>query len=146
MIFLTTDKQLDNIFKKISPKQNIKVGDVIYGKVRQANDKMVFVNINRVEGKQKVLTPSSDGVLFARDIAHQYVEVGDCFKKGDIIRAKVIDIDKFGIKLSTADNDLGVIKANCLYCRKPLNLKHAINNEVKCLNCKAVQKKKIAKV
>jgi exosome complex component CSL4 len=149
VIFLKNEheekKSLQNIFNKIKQKECIDVGDIVYGKVISVNEKMGFIDVDSVDGG-KVLCPSNTGILFVNAIENGYVEkASDLIKKGDYIKARVMDANKFGLKLTTSDRNTGVIRAVCTSCKEPLKLNLA-SQELKCLKCRSIQTRKIAKM
>jgi len=138
-------KILQKIFSKIKQKECIEVGDTVFGKVASVTDKMAFVDVDSVEG-EKTLCPSNTGILFVNAIENGYLDkASDLIKKGDYLKAKVIDVNKFGLKLTTADRNFGVIRAICTSCKEPLKLNLAAQ-ELKCLKCRSIQTRKIAKM
>jgi len=137
--------ELQKIFSKIKQKECIDVEDVVYGKVVSVTDKMAFVDVDFADGN-KVLAPSNTGVLFVNAIDNGYLDkASDLIKKGDYIKARVTDANKFGLKLTTAERDMGVMHAVCTVCKEPLKL-NIDNNEIKCLKCKSIQTRKIIKI
>jgi len=142
VIFLTKKDDLQDIFKNIPKKETLQVGDIIFGKVIQTTDKIAIISIN-TKDKNKVLSPTSSGILFVNNVSSEYIDkLPDLVRKNDIIKAKIIDMDKFIFKLTINEDDLGVIKANCHKCKQPLT----ITNHMKCLKCKTEQKRKIPKM
>ena len=149
MVFLKDEheekKVLQKIFSKIKSKECIDIGDIVYGKVVSVTDKMAFIDVDSVDG-DKVLCPSNTGILFVSSIENGYLEkASDLIKKGDYLKARVTDANKFGLKLTTADRNMGVIRAVCTSCKEPLKLNLA-SQELKCLKCKSIQTRKIAKM
>ncbi|MFA6650419.1 MAG: exosome complex RNA-binding protein Csl4 [archaeon] len=137
---------LNKIFTKIKTKEPLQEGDVVFGKVVQTTDKIAIVEVEYAENKQKAISPSNNGVLFVNNISDEYIEkVGDLLRKGDIIKAEITDADTFGYKLTINADNYGVIYANCIKCKKPLNLNNN-QTQIKCLNCKQTQARKIIKV
>ena len=136
---------LQKIFSKIKTKEPLTVGDVVYGKIVQTTDKIAIVDIEGTVNNQKAISPSSTGIIFINNITDQYIEkVGDLLRKGDVIKAEITDADPFGYKLTVNGDEYGVISANCIKCKKPLNLNNNLT-ELKCLNCKTTQTRKTIK-
>jgi len=136
--------ELQKIFSKIKQKECIDVEDIVYGKVITVTDKMAFIDVDFAEG-DKVLAPSNTGILFVNAINNDYLDkASDLIKKGDYVKARVTDTNKFGLKLTTGSSDLGVIRAFCTNCKEPLNL-NIDGNELKCLKCNSIQTRKIMK-
>ncbi len=142
MIILDSNKDILKIIEKIPKKKGLDKDDVIIGVVVQTTDKIAIINIENK--KQNVLTPSATGILFINNVSKDYIEkMGDVVRIGDIIKAKVIEKDKFGFKLTIDENNLGVIKSNCFKCKTELVLNQ---KEIKCLKCKTINHKKIGKM
>jgi len=139
----TKDKELQSIFKRIPSKLNAKEGDIVYGKVVQTTDKVAIIELNYSD-KNKAFSPSQTGVLFINNISDDYLEkLSDAVRKGDVIKAKVHEADKFGFKITINEPGLGVIRANCYKCKQSLNLE---DKELRCSNCKTTQTRKIGKM
>ncbi len=135
-------KELQDIFKKTPQKKALNAGDIVLGKILVVKDKIVVVAINGSEDKTKVLSPADSGVIFIKNISKDYVEkTSDCYRKGDLVRAKITEITPFEYKLSTAEKNLGVIQGFCKKCGKELNLN---SSQIRCLNCGNTEKKKVA--
>lgn len=139
---MKTNTDIKDILKNIKKKRALEEGDVIYGTVVQTTDKIAIINIENKN--QYVLSPSSSGVLFINNVSDDYVEkMGDITRIGDIVKAKVVEKDKFGFKLAINEDDLGVIKSYCNKCKNELQL---TSNNIKCLKCKTINLKKIGKM
>jgi len=137
---------IDNKAKKISvfPKTTKplipKKGDIVLGKVLTVQGKKAVVAIAMVE--DKVLSSIFTGQVFIRQVTGDYLDsIDEMFKIGDIIRASVIDDREEVYQLSTANSELGVIKA---YCAKCGNTLRRVNKQLKCDSCGSVETRKLA--
>lgn len=136
------NRSVEEILKKIPKKRSLEENDIIIGVIVQTTDKIGIVNIDYKS--QHVLSPSATGIIFIKEVSKDYVEkMGDVLRIGDIVKARVIEKDKFGFKLSISDKELGVIKSNCYKCKAELKLSSA---EIKCLKCNTINTKKIGKM
>lgn len=143
MWFFLETNELEQIISKIKKKEVLKKGDLVYGNVVQTTPKVAIIDI-KTNNKNKVLSPTDTGILFINDISNSYIDkVSDLVKKNDIIKAKIIDQDKFGFKLTINEPDLGVVRAICYKCKEPLDLNTKI---IKCIKCKTEQNRKIGKM
>jgi len=144
---INTEKNLlKSLFDRIKTRQPLAVGDVIYGPIQQVSENVAFVNIEHAE-KNKAISPSGSAVLLIKDIDRTRVEkIDDYFRKGDIIRAKVIDINKFGAKVSTVELGMGAIQAYCSNCKQALSKNSGASQQIRCLNCGTIQTRKITRV
>lgn len=139
----TQDKEINSMLKNIPKKKIIKEGDIVLGKVVNVTDKIAIIELQTTE-KTQVLVPSTTAILFVSNITDGYVEkASDLIKKDDIVKVMVTEQDKYGYKVTTNKEGLGVVKANCYKCKKPLNLN---TNQIKCLYCKTLQPRKIGKM
>ncbi|CAD2100220.1 hypothetical protein YYG_03657 [Plasmodium vinckei petteri] len=89
------------------------VGDLVICKVYRVTFNMIYCNIMLTNNKP--LKNSLKGYINKSDIHIYEGDLGDnfdCFKQGDIIKAKVLSIGQHSsYKLSTVGSDLGVIIA-----------------------------------
>ena len=89
------------------------IGSIVVGRIIRINPRFALVSIQMIDA-----SPCSEpfsGLIRLQDIRateRDKVQVYDCFRPGDIIRASVISLgDAQSFYLSTAQNDLGVIFA-----------------------------------
>ena len=139
MIFVNEEIILNTILGNIKKKQKIDVGDIVIGKIVVVKDNMVVVEIQHAF--DKVLSPADMGVIFVKNIDTKYVEKTDlCFSKGDLIKAKIIEVTPYEYKMATNSPELGVVKSICKNCKETLNQETEV-----CKNCGAPVFKKFAK-
>lgn len=126
--------------KKLLP---LKVGSIVLGKVTVVKSSSVGIEIFAGRnGNDRQVVYSSFASLPVRNVASGYVRnLGENFKIGDIVRAKVAMVSPVGIDLRTNEQDLGVIKAFCSKCRQSLNL---FGRMLKCTNCGSSESRKIS--
>ncbi|KAK9376089.1 uncharacterized protein V1513DRAFT_297203 [Lipomyces chichibuensis] len=90
------------------------VDDVVLVRVLRINPRQANVAI-LVVGESNSSTDEYGGIIRAQDVREtekDKVKMQDCFKPGDIVRARVISLgDGTNYYLSTAANDLGVVFA-----------------------------------
>jgi exosome complex component CSL4 len=91
---------------------SIEKGDIVAGRVSYIKPDLASVEILGVRGKEgRSLLHQVEATLRVRNVDTRFVrEMGDEFRCGDIIRAKVI-ATKGGPQLATDKPDLGVIRA-----------------------------------
>jgi exosome complex component CSL4 len=81
-------------------------------------------------------------VLRVANIDRKYVKsLRDEIRIGDIVRVKVMEVTSHTIRLTTAERDLGVIKAFCSSCRHDLEKQ---GTKLVCRNCGSVESRKTA--
>ena len=84
------------------------------------------------------------GAIHISQTKKDYLEkLGDAFRIGDIVQAKVVKITGDNVDLSTVDKDCGVLKAMCTRCRDYM---HTTNkkDEVQCNTCNKKEKRKVS--
>lgn len=140
MIFVS-NLELSTILANIRQKEKLNIGDIVIGEIVVVKDNMVVVEI--VNAYNKVLSPADMGVIFVKNIDTKFVEsTSSCFAKGDIIKAKVIEVGPYEYKLVTNNQDLGVIRTICKKCKSAIGA--SPNGEVIC-SCGNTIRKKFAK-
>lgn len=143
----TGDLNLDSneMIAKVAPKNPlavIKIGDSVIGHVTETRDKMVVVDVAIIEGYTRELTGEKLGTIHVSKISSDYTsDVRKEMRLGDIIRAEVIQV-KPSLQLTTAEPDLGVIKARCIRCRGDLKKERG---DLFCPNCQRREQRKIAR-
>ncbi len=127
--------------KALNPLVELKIGDIVHGVVRDMKETMAMVTVEVSEGKDRMISGDTDGSLHISKISSGYTaDIRDELRKGDIVRAEVIQI-KPSLQLATDRKDLGVVRALCTRCRLPL-----INRDGRlfCTNCEREESRKIA--
>lgn len=101
----------------------------------------------KIEGakdqKRGLVTNFSGGIHISQADKGYVAKLTDEFHIGDLVEAKVtkvIGLDN--VDLTTAENELGVIKAMCTNCRS--YMKQNSKHEVICPNCGRKEKRKIS--
>ncbi len=104
----------------LNPLAELKVGDVVYGKVTDIRSPIVSVEILKLKGVRRVVAGNRIASLHISNISSGYTtDLRDEMRIGDLIKAKVIQVNP-SLQLSSSNNDLGVIKARCAKCRRTL--------------------------
>ena len=121
-----------SVISRNAPKQ-IKVGDTVIGYVTDVKAHKVLITIKKIVGSNRELVAAYKGYIHISKVSDEYNStVYDLFKIGDIVEAEVNSIlGPEYIELSTLQDNLGVIKAMCVNCRKymKLNKKHVLECE-----------------
>jgi len=122
-----------SVMNRITLKVAMK-GSKVIGRVEDVIEPIALVQVLGVEGEGERFTKSSDYVvLHASKVKRDYVRnIHDEVKIGDIILAKIDEIRADDTKLTTVEPELGVVKAFCCRCRRPLVLK---NFNLACEKC-----------
>ena len=109
--------------RPFNPLAELKVGDIVYGSISDIRSSMAEATVAAVHGSKREITGETEGAIHVSKISTEYVDdIHNAFHLGDIVRAKVIQA-KPSLQLTTAEPTLGVVKAMCSRCRKPLELK-----------------------
>ena len=138
---------IDRKVRIVSVKPNtltpniLKVGDIVYGKITDVRESGAMVEVAGIEGKEeREIVNSRLGDIHVSNVRDSYVKrLLDEFRPSDIIRAKVIDTER--IRLTTAEDSLGVVKAYCSNCRGELELE---GKKLKCPVCNMTETRKIS--
>lgn len=119
----------------------LKVGHIIYGRITDVRESGAMVEVAAIEGKEnRAIVSSRPGDIHVSNVRDAYVKrLLDEFRPSDIIKAKVIEVDR--MRLTTADDSLGVVKAYCSNCRGDLVLD---GKKLKCPVCNMTETRKIS--
>ncbi|MFH1780192.1 MAG: exosome complex RNA-binding protein Csl4 [Candidatus Micrarchaeota archaeon] len=118
--------------------KTLAAGDLVYGVIENVlSPQMALVKFEPIE---KSAITNSFAFLSISSVKKGYADsFSEYVKIGDYIKARVSEIKKLGIYLTTADPDLGVIKAFCGKCGKQMKQEQ---NAFKC-SCGKIEKRKI---
>ncbi len=134
-----------NVQKIAKPVVPLDIGSIVLGKVALVKDNMLVLELLRAEkgGVPRKILQGSASVMISRVSPNFVKSLDDLFCIGDLVRAKVVEVNPYGVELATAEPMLGVVKAYCSNCRFALEEFEEI---LKCANCNAVEKRKMAKL
>ncbi|WP_440945816.1 exosome complex RNA-binding protein Csl4 [Methanosarcina sp. T3] len=138
---------IDRKARVVSVKPNtltpniLKVGDIIYGRITDVRESGAMVEVAGIEGKEdREIVGSRPGDIHVSNVRDSYVKrLSDEFRPSDIVRARVIDVDR--MRLTTSEDSLGVVKAYCSNCRGELVLE---GKKLKCPVCNMTETRKIS--
>ncbi|WP_231585544.1 MULTISPECIES: exosome complex RNA-binding protein Csl4 [unclassified Methanosarcina] len=138
---------IDRKARVVSVKPNtltpniLKVGDIIYGRITDVRESGAMVEVAGIEGKEnREIVGSRPGDIHVSNVRDSYVKrLLDEFRPSDIIRARVIEVDR--MRLTTAEDSLGVVKAYCSNCRGELVPE---GKKLKCPVCNMTETRKIS--
>src|SRR2546430_2721165 len=109
--------------RAFNPPAELRVGDIVYGVIDDIRGMMATATIQAIHGRARQISGESEGTIHISNVSEDYTEdIHDKFRLGDVIRAKVVQV-KPSVQLTTAEPDLGVVKAMCSVCRGPLELR-----------------------
>ncbi|TDA32852.1 MAG: RNA-binding protein [Hadesarchaea archaeon] len=124
----------------------LKRGDIVLGEVEDVGPQRVEITIGSLRrNENRQLPPPRLGILHVSKVSKGYVrDLEKKFRVGDIVRAKVGEVGREIIQLSTAEDDLGVILAKCFNCNTTLKVENLKMGKLKCPVCKRVEFRKLA--
>lgn len=116
-------------------------GDLAYGRVRDIFEAMASIEIQAAPSP--TYRPAiNDSVAYLRisEVMRGYVErFRDVLRIGDLVRARVVQTSPLAVYVTIKDDDLGVVRANCSYCRTEMEFRHAC---FECPNCGSREERK----
>lgn len=129
--------------KKGKTPSLIEAGTIVYGSVMLVKSNVVVLILLKAENEDREsIFHETTGSLIVARVSQDYIkDLTEVFKKGDLVKARVIDVTPYSVELATNSPELGVIRAFCSKCRHELRL---FNKDLKCINCGATEKRKIA--
>lgn len=120
-------------------------GSIVIAKVTKVSPTATNARIMCCAGQ--ALEADFTGVIRQQDVrAHEMdkVVMYDCFRPGDVVRAKVLSLgDARSYYLTTADNSLGVVHAKSLAGAPMVAVSW---QEMQCPQTKVIERRKVAKV
>ena len=123
--------------KPILPKK----GDIILGSIDAVEGKKAYVTIAMIG--EKTLPYPFSGIIFIRQATGRFLDtIYEAFAPGDIVKAVIIDDEDNMYRLSTADEDLGVIRAFCSKCGGNVVRE---KRRLRCVSCGSIQQRKVAR-
>jgi len=135
------EKEFMIYVKPIKPMNDVQDGDVVIATVDDLKSSMVTLDIQRIEHKDRHVTGETHAAIHVAKCSHDYVrELEDVYRITDVVRALVIQA-KPSIQLDTRDDEYGVIKALCHFCRQPMVLK---DHRLWCEECERYEDRKLS--
>ncbi len=128
--------------RPFNPPAELQVGDIVYGVLDDIRGMMATATVNAIHGRDRAISGENEGTIHISNVSEEYTEdIRDMYHLGDIIRAKVIQV-KPSVQLTTAEPDLGVVKAFCGQCRGTLELR---GRDLYCPRCERSERRKLAR-
>ena len=145
---LSGSKLADKARRAISVKSRklarpLKIGDVVYGQVRDIYDQIAQVEIAPPEyDGERAAVGATYCFIRISEVADRFIEnFRDVIRIGDVVRARIHEIEKLGTYISMKRPDLGVVQAWCSNCRHELTPR---GNMLVCSNCGNQETRKMA--
>lgn len=128
--------------RPFNPPAALHVGDIVYGVVDDIRGMMATATVTAIHGRHRQISGENQGTIHISNVSEEYTEdIHDMFRLGDIIRAKVIQV-KPSIQLTTAEPDLGVVRAMCSVCRRPMEMR---GRDLYCPRDESTERRKLAR-
>lgn len=125
-----------------NPPAELQAGDIVYAVVDDIRGMMATATVNAIHGRSRQISGETDGTIHISNVSEEYTEdIRDMYHLGDIIRAKVIQT-KPSVQLTTAEPDLGVVRALCGICRGPLEMR---GRDLYCPRDERAERRKVAR-
>ena len=126
-----------------NPPNVLAVGDIVYAVVGDIRSTMATADVYVKDGVKRTLGGDTYATIHVSKISPKYTDdVGKELRKGDFIRAKVTAI-KPALQLTTKDDHLGVIRAQCAHCKTELVISKK-GDGLFCPECRVVTPRKLA--
>ena len=120
-----------SIIPKTNPPVKLGQGDIVVGEVIDLKDSLVIVSLAFKKGHEDRPISDEEATIHISNVRNSYVkDLRSLFSMRDILKAKIVDGRQ--MRLSTGDEDLGVIKAYCNRCLTGLMKK---DGKLVCPNC-----------
>ncbi len=132
------ERGLRTRFKKLQLER----GSIVYGIVANVFENFAIVSLVPEKSPEGKFAGVDEGKILVKFASKEYTRsMRDAYKIGDIIRAKVSEIDGDTAMLTTAFPEYGVIKAFCSRDKSPLVKE---GRDLVCPTCKARERRKLA--
>ena len=140
---LDMSRRSASVISKTNVVPQVKEGDIVYGEVVSVKPQMVYVDLLALEGYAgKKLSANTKARIYVSQTDKKYVKtISTEFRNGDVVRARVVDTQGDAVRLSTAEDNLGVIRAVCGVCKKTLQMKEG---KLECDYCSSKETRKTA--
>ena len=142
--FLEIDKNemIAKVKSTTSVPNILNVQDLVFGVVFETRDSMAIVEVVKAIGRNREIAMGDKmGSIHISKVQNDFLkEIGSAFKIGDIVRAKVVQVEP-SLQLVTQAGDLGVVLAKCTECQVLLERK---GKELQCPRCERHFRKKLA--
>lgn len=137
------EDKLEAIVEAVNPVATVKEGDVVYGTIMDRRGTMATMDISLIEGNSRGVRTSKEGTIHISKISDDYTDkVEGQFLKGDIVRAKVLQVEP-SIQLSTMGKTFGVVRGYCFNCRRAMGRQ---GSSLYCEHCERRETRKLSSI
>jgi exosome complex component CSL4 len=129
-----------SVMPKTNAPPKLCQGDIVVGEVIDLKDSLVIVSLAFKKGFENRPISDEEATIHISNVKNSYVkDLRQMFSLRDILKAKIIDERQ--LRLSTGDEDLGVIKAYCNRCMTGLVRK---DGRLVCPSCANTETRKLS--
>jgi len=129
-----------SVMPKTNAPPKLCQGDIVVGEVVDLKDSLVIVSLAFKKGFEDRPISDEEATIHISNVKNSYVkDLRQMFSLRDILKAKIIDERQ--LRLSTGDEDLGVIKAYCNRCMTGLVRK---DGRLVCPSCANTETRKLS--
>ncbi|MEE8168622.1 MAG: exosome complex RNA-binding protein Csl4 [Candidatus Hydrothermarchaeales archaeon] len=130
----------------VAPKTStipiIKNGDLVIGNIVDVKQQFAIVDILKLKGIDRALPGSLSGSIHISQVRDSYVsDLSKEIRAGDVVLAKVVNTSSVSIQLATMGKELGVLRAFCYSCNRPVV---KLDDKLKCENCGRIEERKLS--
>lgn len=131
-----------SVFSRVKGPPLLRPGDIIIGRVEDVREQSASVSIGVMRGREdrEIPAPKTGSIHISQAHTSYVRELSKLFRIGDIVRAKVLGMQREQAQLTTAGKELGVLVASCSRCRTALDQE---GTKLKCPNCGNVELRKV---
>ncbi len=135
------EDKLEAVVEAVNPVPTVKEGDVIYGTISDRRGAIATMDITLIEGRSRSVRTYHEGTIHISKISKDYTDkIEGVFLKGDIVRAKVIQVEP-SIQLTTMGKSFGVVRGYCFNCRRAMGRQE---NTLYCEQCERRETRKLS--
>ena len=125
-----------------NPVNSLKIDDIVYATIDDTRKTMATATAIASANTDRCISSSTVATIHVSKISPDYTnDVSQEFRKGDLIRARVIGI-KPSLQLTTKDPHCGVVRSLCGTCKTELVVKG--KNNLTCPKCRKSAPRKLA--
>jgi exosome complex component CSL4 len=140
IVEIDKEKRCAYVIPKSNAPPTLSVGDIVVGRIIDLKESLAIIALSHKSGYESRPLPNTDATVHISNVKNAYVkDIRQVFGLQDIIRAKIVDDSQ--LRLTTADDDLGVLKAYCSKCTTALVKE---NGKLVCPSCKHTEMRKIS--
>lgn len=140
LVNINSQTKSASVIPKTNAPPKLCQGDIVVGEVIDMKDSLVIVALAFKKGYESRPISDEEATIHISNVKNSYVkDLRQMFSLRDILKAKIIDERQ--LRLSTGDEDLGVIKAYCNRCMTGLVKK---DGRLVCPSCANTETRKLS--